>query len=182
MSKKQFLSEFLKERKTVGSITPSSRFLIKKMLDPVDFSVAKHILELGPGNGCITEEILKRAGSDTQVYTLEMNEVFCDALEEIGDDRLHIYNESAENIGACLAKHNITEVDAIVSSLPFKVIPDDIEEKIMEEVVKHLKDGGVYTQYHYTRNGKKYKKWFNKVDTDFAALNVPPAFVYQCTK
>ena len=180
MSKKQFLSEFFKNRKEVGSVTPSSRFLVKKMLEPIDFESAKHILELGPGNGVITKELLKRAKADAVIYCFEMNPTFCEELKVLDDKRLIVINDSAEKIGEHLLKYNCTAVDAVVSSLPFKVIPDEVEAVIMDEIVKHLRSGGSFSQYHYSRNGKKYKELFSEVETDFAALNVPPAFVYKC--
>ena len=58
--KKVFLSEFIKEFKTVGAITPSSKFLMKKMLSKIDFSKNVFLIELGPGTGVFTTEILSR--------------------------------------------------------------------------------------------------------------------------
>lgn len=180
MSKKQFISQFFKDRKAVGSVMPSSRFLVKKMLEPINFSDAQSFVELGPGNGVITEELLKHADPKAQIYCFEMNEVFCEELQKIQDPRLHVINDSAENIMQHLATYGVTAVDAVISSLPFKVIPEEVEARIMQEVKKCLKDEGVFVQYHYSMNKKKYQELFSEVKTDFAALNVPPAFVYKC--
>ena len=54
-----FLGEFIKERKTVGAIAPSSKFLMKKMIAPIDFQKADVIVELGPGNGVFTKVFWK---------------------------------------------------------------------------------------------------------------------------
>jgi phospholipid N-methyltransferase len=180
MSKKQFISEFLKNRKEVGSVTPSSRFLVRKMMDPIDFEIARDIVELGAGSGVMTREILSLAHKDATVYCFEMNSVFCEELNKIKDSRLIVINDSAEKIGEYLAKHNCTGVEAVVSSLPFKVIPADVEERILDEVIRCLKPEGTFSQFHYSRNAKKYKERFSQVESDFTALNVPPAFVYKC--
>ena len=55
-----FLGEFIKGRKTVGAVAPSSKFLMKKMIAPIDFQKADVIVELGPGNGVFTKAILER--------------------------------------------------------------------------------------------------------------------------
>ena len=59
MSKKEFFSEFLKQGSNIGSVTPSSKFLVKKMVEHIQFKNAKCIVELGPGTGIITLELLK---------------------------------------------------------------------------------------------------------------------------
>jgi phosphatidylethanolamine/phosphatidyl-N-methylethanolamine N-methyltransferase len=49
--KKSFIKQFWAEKKMVGSMTPSSRFLTQKMLKNIDFKKVKLIVELGPGTG-----------------------------------------------------------------------------------------------------------------------------------
>ncbi|GIS50844.1 MAG: hypothetical protein Ct9H90mP25_2780 [Gammaproteobacteria bacterium] len=44
----------LKNFKTTGTITPSSKKLVERLLAPIDFSETLLIAELGPGNGCFT--------------------------------------------------------------------------------------------------------------------------------
>ena len=56
--KSGFFNEFLKERKTVGAVAPSSKFLMKRMFAPIDFDKADVIVELGPGNGVFTKGLL----------------------------------------------------------------------------------------------------------------------------
>jgi phospholipid N-methyltransferase len=45
MSKIKFFTKFFKNRKEIGSITPSSRFLANKMIRSKDIEKAKIILE-----------------------------------------------------------------------------------------------------------------------------------------
>ena len=56
--KKSFIAHFLKERKMVGAMAPSSKFLAKKMLARIAFDQAKVIVELGPGTGVFTQRII----------------------------------------------------------------------------------------------------------------------------
>lgn len=71
--KELFLYQFIKNPMSVGSISPSSRFLAKKMLQGVDFQKAKCIVEYGPGTGIFTEEILKQRTPETVVFVVENN-------------------------------------------------------------------------------------------------------------
>ena len=54
-----FLKESIKNIKTVGTFTRSSKFLCRGMVKHVDFENAHTIVELGAGDGVITKHILK---------------------------------------------------------------------------------------------------------------------------
>src|SRR5918997_1110096 len=85
----QFLREFLKHPVMVGSVIPSSRKLIDRMLAPVDWDNTKLFVEYGPGVGTFTRPILERLGPDATLITIDTNSDFTDFLREsIDDDRL----------------------------------------------------------------------------------------------
>ena len=69
--------------KTSGTIIPSSRFLVKKMLYEIDFSKADVIVELGPGNGVITKNILKKLHAKAVLICFEINDSFYNELQKI---------------------------------------------------------------------------------------------------
>ena len=71
-----FLKEAINKINTVGSIKPSSKYLIKKCLRDLDFQKNQIILEFGPGNGNFTSEILNRIPSSTKLISFETNKVF----------------------------------------------------------------------------------------------------------
>ena len=74
-----FFSTFLKYPKEIGSIIPSQKFLTDEILKNIDFKNARYIAEYGPGTGCITEELLKRARKDAKILCFETNRKFCAA-------------------------------------------------------------------------------------------------------
>lgn len=183
MKKKvEFFSEFLKRGKNVGSVTPSSRFLVKKMVDPIAFETANCIVEFGPGTGVITREILKKMKKDARLLVFEINESFCKDLEKIHDERLVIINDSAEKVEEYLRKHHIGKADHVVSSLPFAIIPKETEYSILRAIAKVLSRKGVYTQFQYSlASYRKLKAIFKSVKLNFTPYNIPPAFVFTCT-
>lgn len=181
---RKFLSTFFKERKQVGAVAPSSRFLVKKMCDKIDFKTAKIIVELGPGTGVFTHEILKRALPDAKIFVFELNDAFYKLLQEkITDPRVSLFNLSADQIDIIFKDQNIKHVDAILSSLPLAVIPDQTKKKILVKSYEALKCGGVYVQYQYSLASKRLiKMCFPKMKISFTTINLPPAFIYTGTK
>lgn len=182
MSKKEFFSEFLKQGKNIGSVTPSSKFLVKKMIEPIQFKNVKCIVELGPGTGIITVELLKNMPEDSILLAFEINTEFCDILNQIGDPRLKVISDSAEKLEEYLKKYNVEKVDYVVSSLPLFMIPNEVVDKILEVTTKVMNPAGAFIQYQYSLNAyKKLKTTFKNVDLTFTPMNIPPAFIFTCT-
>src|SRR6476620_2425178 len=65
----QFLRGFLKNPVMVGSIIPSSRLLIERMLRPVDWDKTRLFVEYGPGVGTFTRDLLDRLSPDAKLVT-----------------------------------------------------------------------------------------------------------------
>ncbi len=179
-----FFSAFLKHPKEIGSITPSSRFLIKKLLENIDFNGATCIVEYGPGTGRITKELLKRAKKDTKIVCFETNKKFYRYLSRnINDNRLRVINDSAENIKRHLKKLGINKVDYVISGLPFSNLPDDKKCIIIEETKDTLNNEGKFVIFQFFTNFTKYLyNYFSKISISFTPLNIPPCFVYVCEK
>ena len=179
-----FFSSFLKYPKEIGSVAPSSKFLAKEILKNVDFKNAKYIAEYGPGTGCITKEILKRASKDARILCFEINKKFCSHLRKnIKDERLIIINDSAESIKKNLKKFGIPKIDYVISGLPFSTLPKNKKYSIIKETRNTLKSDGKFVIYQILNNLKKHlHKYFSNISIKFVALNIPPSFVYVCEK
>lgn len=183
MSKKKFITEVFKSTGTIGALSPSSCFLAKKMIAPIQFGNTKCIVEFGSGTGVFTHKILEKLPANAKLLAFEINPVFIEELEAIKDSRLVIINDSAEKIEDYLTKHNFSSADYIVSSLPFAMIPDDVVHRILTNSDNVLAENGKYIQFQYSLNAKKkLEGYFNNVKINFTLLNIPPAFVYVCSK
>ncbi|MCB0679166.1 MAG: hypothetical protein KDC32_05255, partial [Saprospiraceae bacterium] len=68
----QFFREGLRNLKTVGTLTRSSRFLCRKMVGQLDFSVVDTIVELGAGDGVITHYILEQMRPNARLFAFEV--------------------------------------------------------------------------------------------------------------
>ncbi|MFT5167700.1 MAG: phospholipid N-methyltransferase [Saprospiraceae bacterium] len=173
-----FFRESLKNLRTTGTITRSSKFLCKEMIRYVNFDEAKVLVELGAGDGVVTKHILNRMAPDTMLLSFEVNAEFCKRLRAINDPRLIIIEDSAENLEKYLTEYHFKEVDAVISAIPFVSLPDELGLCIVGECERFLKIGGMFTQMHYSLLYKKlYQKIFGNVNVHFVPINIPPAFV-----
>ena len=181
-SKINFFKEAVKNIKTLGTIAPSSRFLSKRMLKGIDFSNTHTIVELGPGNGAITKYILKNLSPEATLICFEINENFYQQLQELQHPQLIVLKVSAEKIVDELKKLNIVKVNCVISSLPLRLIPEEISAEILHKSFKILSANGTFIQYQYSLSYyKKLKKVFKEsISLEFEPLNIPPAFIYRC--
>lgn len=183
MSKRKFISEVFKSGGTIGALSPSSSFLTDKMLKPIHFETAKCIVEFGPGTGVFTHKLLEKMSPDALLLTFEINPAFHDELMKINDPRLVVINDSAEKIDHYLLLNHHEKADYIVSSLPFAMIPDTVVDTVLKNSFDVLSEKGKFIQFQYSLNAlSKLKSIFRKVDITFTFLNIPPAFVFTCSK
>ena len=61
-----FIRQSVANFRNVGAVAGSSRFLVERMLRPVDFSGPLNIVELGPGSGNFTRSILKKMNKNNK--------------------------------------------------------------------------------------------------------------------
>ena len=98
-----FARNFFKNPKMLGSVIPSSRFLVDQLLRDIQWDTAKTIVEYGPGVGTITGEILKRMRDDATLVVFEVNDEFVDMLQRrFSDPRLRVLHRSAADVGEVL--------------------------------------------------------------------------------
>jgi phosphatidylethanolamine/phosphatidyl-N-methylethanolamine N-methyltransferase len=181
---KAFIKEFWKDKKMIGSIIPSSKFLAAKMLNHIPLKNTKLIIELGPGTGIFTEKIIEKIGASTHLIVLELNTDFCKELKaKINLPNVHIKEASADKIGEIMKQIGFEKADIIISSLPLANFSEELRNSILEIVHESLNEKGSFIQFQYSLNAfKNLKKLFPVIKLNFTALNFPPAFVYTCSK
>lgn len=179
-----FAKNFIQHPKMLGSLIPSSRFLVDRLLSKVDWKRARTIVEYGPGVGTITGRILQRMSSHTRLVVFEMNEDFVAYLKRaFPDKRLHVVHGSAERVQRELMRLKIDGADYIISGIPFTTMPVALRETIMRESRRALKPGGSVLVYQFTRAVLPYlKSHFDHIDQDFEPLNILPARLFYCRR
>lgn len=181
---KNFRKQFWKDKKMVGAMAPSSKYLAQKMMQNIDFNSAEVIIELGPGTGVFTDEIIEKMSETAHLLVFELNDLFFERLEKrIDHPRVHIIHDSAEHIERYIEQFQLTQADVVVSSLPLAVFSEELRNLVLNASHRSLKPTGKYIQFQYSLQSKKLlKNLYSKVSIAFTPLNFPPAFVYTCDK
>ncbi|MCS5489552.1 class I SAM-dependent methyltransferase [Algoriphagus limi] len=179
MTKPNLLLELYSNLSTTGALTFSSKALVRKMVSQADLKGAKLIVEMGGGDGSITQGIVDEMDSSTELLVFEINPSFCEAMEkQFPQDNVHIINASADELNTYLKGR---KVDFIFSSLPFSLIPKEVVDSILKQANSALEEGGAFIQICYSYLLKNlFQKYFNRVSVSFTLKNLPPAFVMVC--
>ncbi len=178
-----FIQEATRRFRQIGAIAPSSRFLVKKMIEPVDFRHANIIVELGCGTGVITRALLNRMKPETQLWAFEINNEMLNFLKKIQDKRLHLIHDDALNFPHYLQKARIQKVDYFISSLPLAIFSTEQQRQLFQNIQQYLSRQGAYVQFQYSLLSLKHiKAFFPSVRTYFTPLNLPPAVIYVAYK
>ncbi len=178
-----FARNFLKHPAMLGSVIPSSPFLVNDVLSQVNWDRARVIVEYGPGVGTITQEILKRMRPDAVLVAIELNSEFVDFLtQKIDDPRLRVVHRSARDVREVLAELELTRADYIISGIPYSNIADDVRRDILKQTRELLNPDGALLVYQFTRTVLPYlKSNFASVEQNVQLLNILPARIFHCT-
>ncbi|APR51637.1 methyltransferase domain-containing protein [Sphingomonas koreensis] len=179
-----FLQGFFKHPVMVGSIIPSSRKLIRKMLGRVDWDNTKLFVEYGPGVGTFCRAVLDRLGPDAKYIAIDTNPDFVAYLRQsIVDPRFSAIHGSAEDVNAIVADHGEDHADYVLSGLPFSTLPAGVGERIAAATQKVLRPGGQFLVYQFNPNVRNFlTPHFQRIDHDMEWWNMPPAQLWWAWK
>ena len=178
-----FARNFFKHPSMLGSVVPSSPFLVKNIMAQVDWDRARVLVEFGPGVGTITREVLKRMRHDAVLVVIELNEDFVEYLAAtFRDPRLRIVHGSAAHVRRILAEQGLAPADYIISSLPYSLLSEALRQEIVVESRHALKAQGSLLVFQYNRTLLPYlKSSFSSVRLNFQLFNILPALIFHCT-
>lgn len=198
-----FWREFRQNFRTTGAIAPSGRLLSRSLSRYVSGAVqGRRILEVGPGTGAVTREIVRRLHTDDRLDLVEVNELFVQRLRERFQqdaalskvrDRVRILHQGVESLPAD------KPYDLIISGLPFNNFSVTDVEQVLRALMSLLRPGGTLSFFEYI-GVRKAKSMFgsrreqarlrgigrilrkalvaHEVRRDWVWPNLPPAWVH----
>lgn len=166
----------------LGSLIPSSRFLVRRTLAMIDWSRTDLIVEYGPGLGTFTREILDRIGPEGKVVAFETHPDFVARLRrDLPDPRLEVVHRSAEEVAAVLENRGWGRADYVLSGIPFSLMPEEARVSILRRTRSVLDPDGAMLIYQFSpRIGAHLKDVFGEVKWKFEPRNFPPATLFLC--
>lgn len=186
----QFLQAFLKNPTKVGSITPSSPELARKMLEGIEPDAGNIIVELGVGTGAITKFIQDIVPDDRSYLGIELDSLLVRSLRKNFSD-LKIVHGSAVETEAIHKRSGLGKVSYIICCLPFVSLPDEVREKVLAEVDKFMRQGCTFRTFQYAHGfylpaaikfRKSMRSRYGKEQRSVLIVkNVPPAYTLTWT-
>jgi phospholipid N-methyltransferase len=177
-----FAKNFFLHPYMLGSVVPSSRYLVNQVLAPIDWEQADVIVEYGPGVGTFTSEILRRMRRDARLIAIEMNPDFVRFLgESLQDSRLHVEHGSASDVQRVLEKLGLSQASYIISGIPLGSMPKALQAEIASKSRDALAPGGKFLVYQFTsRVLPVLQLTFQHVRRAVEPRNLPPAQLFTC--
>ena len=119
----------IRAKKSLGQNFLIDKDIINKITNTVSIT-DNEILEVGPGTGNLTREILKN--NPSKMYLVEKDIFLAESLKEIIDERVKIFNEDILKFNEkSLSKNKI---------IVFGNLPYNISTEILSTWIKNLKD------------------------------------------
>lgn len=184
-------TKFLCNPGQVGAFCASSQALAVEMTRCIGMETAGTVVELGPGTGAITREIVAHLAPETQFVAVELDEEMAENLRVLFP-RAQICCGCASQLPGLLKEEGKDHADIILSGLPWAIFPEKLQDEILEGVLEALPSGGRFATFAYIqgvmlpagiRFRRKLENLFSRVETSrIIWRNLPPAFVYRCQK
>lgn len=175
-----FFRGFAEHPRMVGSIIPSSRFTVNKMLEPVDWGNCQLFVEYGPGIGTFCQPVLDKMRGDATLIVIDTNPLYIEYLQgAIRDKRFHAVHGSAADVEKIIADHGFDHADYVLSGLPFSTLPAGVAPAIAAATHKVLRPGGAFLVYQFTAACRDYMEpHFKRIDAGFEWLNILPCKLF----
>src|ERR1700756_17146 len=174
-----FFKRFLQRPLQIASIVPSSKTLVERVADKIDFDRARVIAEYGPGVGVHSREIARRMHPEAQLLLFELDSAFSQDLErQFADDRrVHVINDNAAHLPNELRRRGIDACDFIVSGIPFSILKIDKKRELLGKTHDALAPGGRFIIYQVTNELRQHAKIFEHAKSEYFLQNIPPMFI-----
>lgn len=185
-SKMFFMKHFFTTPRGVGSLIPSGRILAKAMVASLDFHADDIVLELGPGTGVFTRELLAKGVRPENLILIEFNGEFAKFLQR-EFPTLRVVEGDAAELPLLLQTLGINKVKRIISGIPMRNLNAEQCGAITAAIAASLDVGGVIVQFTYIWRPPLAKVAAHLGGligrrTAMALRNVPPAFVWRYVK
>ena len=159
------------------------------MADSIDWYQVRNAVEVGPGSGAFTGELLRRIADRNRLMLVEINPSFVDLLR-VAHPELEIIQGSVDNLRSILEERSAVCVDAIISGLPWTIFESNQQERMITSIRSSLCPKGQFSTFIYLQGlilpgGRRLVKLLEKnfkevVRTKIVWANLPPAVILKC--
>ena len=185
-SKFFFLKQYLRNPFGTGGVAPSGRQLARLMVAKLAPQPSEIIVELGPGTGAFTRELLAQGVDPANLILVEFNKEFVKFLKREFPN-LRIVEGPAQELQQLLRALGLVSVKKIISGIPLRSMKSAECRQIAKAVAAVLEPGGLFVQFSYFKASPVPKAVAAEVGLAGRCAggvlnNVPPAYVWQYVK
>ncbi|MEZ5839746.1 MAG: rRNA adenine N-6-methyltransferase family protein [Hyphomicrobiales bacterium] len=175
----RFLKTWVDNPLLLGAVSPSSPFLGRMMASFVEVERPGVVIELGPGTGSVTKELIGRGIDASRIVAVEFDPTFCELLSERFPG-IAVVEGDAYNLKATLGHPTLGPVAAVVSGLPLFNQPLARRLHLLQQVFHFLPPGAPFIQfsYHLVPPIPREAGHFALSGTRRIWRNIPPARVW----
>jgi phospholipid N-methyltransferase len=176
-----FFAKFLRHGAAIASFVPSSPFLARAVVQGIDFTDCRCVVELGAGTGPITAELLRLAPAGCRSIIIERDPDFCARLRERFPGA-EVVQADAADLERILTRCGVEQADHFLCGLPLPSFPRELRDRILAVVRRRLRPEGTFRQLTHMPwiYYLMYRRYFADVRFDFVFRNFPPAGYYTC--
>lgn len=147
------------------------------MMHGIDWAKINTIVELGPGSGTFTREIIARCKPETKIVLVELENSYVELLRNKFGNRVQVVHASAHLFEEILTDLKLPEADLIISGLPF--LARHLNTLIFNSVRHQTDKGAIFRFFTYMPPIMKLVyKGINLRKVAFVLKNIPPMWVY----
>ncbi|MDP9865343.1 MULTISPECIES: class I SAM-dependent methyltransferase [Streptosporangium] len=186
-----FLGAIMRNPHQLGAIAPSSKAVARLATSVVPGTRGAVVVELGAGGGVISDAIRDRLPPDGRQLAIELNH---DMVRHLRRSRpwLEVIAGDAGDLGRFLGRAGVTQVDAVVSSLPWTLFDERQQKRILDEVSAALALGGMFSTVTTltAMPFRRFRLFRGLLESTFTTVgtmgpvwhNVPPALVFTASE
>lgn len=186
-----FITKFFRSPRRIGAIVPSGSALAEEIVSQAHVGQANAVLELGPGTGAFTHQIITSMPRHAKLLSIEADADLAILLRKKFRD-VYVAAGYAQNARRILKAYGFPSPDCIVSGLPWALFDSTTQQDILAEAKAVLKPGGIFATFAYIHalSFPEAKAFRSLLQKNFPHIktsriiwnNLPPAIVYSCRK
>lgn len=164
---------------TTGAVAPSGKALARRMVRHVDPRGTGIVLELGPGNGVVTQALIEKGVAPERIVAVEFNPDFCRIVRERYPG-VQVVQGDAYDIDKTLRGVHDGPFAAAVSSIPLLLREPADRIRLVKSVLARLPRTSALAQFSYSPKPPvpaSPLEW-RLEGSGWILMNMPPARVW----
>jgi phosphatidylethanolamine/phosphatidyl-N-methylethanolamine N-methyltransferase len=181
-----FWRQYLKRPLGVGALAPSSPQLARAVVDALDPRTDEIVVELGPGTGAFTRQLIREGVSPRNLVLVELDPHFARYLRQQFPE-VTLIEGNAAKLATILRGLGHGRVKRILSGLPLRSMSPRDRRRVTRACAASLERGGVLVQFSYLHLPPLPERLCAKLGlmprrAGVVLSNIPPAVVWRYTK